>query len=132
MNPSLVQSTQSARRDWNALATSNEERATTSNARRATSNDKTSTDERTRGRLLYNPAPVKPGRTQLEDVLSSLADPSLRYADIRYTATHQQHVKVRNGEVDHLSSTVDRAIGVRVLVGDGWGFAATSDISEAV
>ena len=74
---------------------------------------------------------MKPGRAQLEDVLASLANPSLRYADVRYTATHQQHVKVRNGEVDHLSSTVDRAAGVRVLVGNGWGFAATSDTSEA-
>jgi TldD protein len=74
---------------------------------------------------------MKPGRAQLEDVLTSLSNPSLRYADVRYTATHQQHVKVRNGEVDHLSSTVDRAAGVRVLVGNGWGFAATSDTSEA-
>src|SRR5690349_13948093 len=73
---------------------------------------------------------MTPERTQLEEVLSSLTDPALRYADIRYTATHQQHVKVRNGEVDHLSSTVDRAIGVRVLMGNGWGFAATSDVSE--
>jgi TldD protein len=73
---------------------------------------------------------MKPGREQLADVLSSLASPSLRYADIRYTATHQQHVKVRNGEVDHLASTVDRAAGVRVLVGNGWGFAATSDTSD--
>ena len=74
---------------------------------------------------------MRPERAQLEDVLSSLADPSLRYADLRYTATHQQDVKVRNGEVDHLSSTVDRAVGVRVLVGNGWGFAASSDVSEA-
>lgn len=74
---------------------------------------------------------MNPGRTQLEDLLHSLANPSLRYADVRYTATHQQDVKVRNGEVDHLSSTVDRAVGVRVLVGNGWGFAATSDLSEA-
>ena len=72
---------------------------------------------------------MKPARAQLEEVLSSLASPSLRYADIRYTATHQQHVKVRNGEVDHLASTVDRAVGVRVLVGNGWGFAASSDVS---
>jgi TldD protein len=71
-----------------------------------------------------------PERAQLEEVLASLANPSLRYADVRYTATHQQHVKVRNGEVDHLSSTVDRAVGVRVLMGNGWGFAATSDLSE--
>jgi TldD protein len=74
---------------------------------------------------------MKPGRAQLEDVLASLANPSLRYADVRYTATHLQQVKVRNGEVDVLSSTVDRAVGVRVLMGNGWGFAATSDISEA-
>ncbi|HKO57170.1 MAG TPA: TldD/PmbA family protein [Thermoanaerobaculia bacterium] len=73
---------------------------------------------------------MKPYRELLEDVLGSLAGPALRYADIRWTATHQQHVKVRNGEVDHLSATVDRAVGVRVLVGNGWGFAATSDVSE--
>ena len=73
---------------------------------------------------------MKPTRQQLDDVLSSLRDPSLRYADIRYTATHHQDVRVRNGEVDHLASTVDRAVGVRVLVGNGWGFAAASDPSE--
>ncbi|MCU1349248.1 MAG: TldD/PmbA family protein [Acidobacteria bacterium] len=73
---------------------------------------------------------MKPERGQLEDVLASLANPALRYADIRHTATHQQHVRVRNGEVEDLASTVDRAVGVRVLVGNGWGFAACSDTSE--
>ena len=58
---------------------------------------------------------MTPTRAQLEDVLRGLD--GVRYADVRYTATRQQHVKVRNGEVDHLSSTIDRAIGVRVLVG---------------
>ena len=72
---------------------------------------------------------MTPSRDQIETALALLG--SARYADIRYTATHQQHVKVRNGEVDHLSSTVDRAIGVRVLAGNGWGFAASSDTSEA-
>src|SRR5512147_871745 len=74
---------------------------------------------------------MRPGRAQLEEVLASLSGPALRYSDIRYTETSQQHVKVRNGEVDHLSSTVDRAVGVRVLSGHGWGFAATSDLSPA-
>lgn len=74
---------------------------------------------------------MTPDRHLLEDILSSLESPTLRYADIRFTETSQQHVKVRNGEVDHLSSTVDRAAGVRVLVGNGWGFAATSDVSDA-
>lgn len=73
---------------------------------------------------------MTPEPSHLESVLRSLKDPALRYADARYTATHQQHVKVRNGEVDHLSSTIDRAVGVRVLVGNGWGFAASSDTSE--
>jgi TldD protein len=71
---------------------------------------------------------MKPERTLIEDVLSSLDKSDLRYADLRFTETDQQHVKVRNGEVDNLSSTVDRAVGVRVLVGNGWGFAATSDV----
>ncbi len=74
---------------------------------------------------------MPPSRQQLEDTLASLRDPSLRYADIRYTATYNQHVRVRNGEVDTLASTVDRAVGVRVLAGNGWGFAASSDTSEA-
>jgi TldD protein len=71
---------------------------------------------------------MKPTRAQLEEALAALRNPALRYADIRWTATHQQHVRVRNGEVDALASTVDRAIGVRVLVGNGWGFAATSHV----
>jgi TldD protein len=73
---------------------------------------------------------MKPTRAQFEQALKTLRNPALRYADIRWTATHQQHVRVRNGEVDALTATVDRAIGVRVLVGNGWGFAATSHVSE--
>lgn len=73
---------------------------------------------------------MQPPRAQLTDVLASLDDPALRYADIRYTETADQHVRVRNGEVESLASTVDRAVGVRVLVGNGWGFAASSDTGE--
>jgi TldD protein len=73
---------------------------------------------------------MKPARDLLTATLAALRNPALRYADIRWTSTDQQHVKVRNGEIDHLASTVDRAVGVRVLVGNGWGFAATSDPSE--
>ena len=71
-----------------------------------------------------------PDRALLDDVLASLRDPALRYADVRVTVTSEQHVRVRNGEVDTLAATVDRAAGVRVLVGNGWGFAAVSDVSE--
>lgn len=74
---------------------------------------------------------MKPSWDQLDDALRRLTARGVRYADIRYTATHQQHVRVRNGEVDHLAETVDYAIGVRVLVGNGWGFAASSETDEA-
>jgi TldD protein len=70
-------------------------------------------------------------RTQLDDVLKSLAADGLRYADARVTTTDHQDVRIRNGQVDSLSSNVDRAVGVRVLVGNGWGFAADSTVDEA-
>jgi len=73
---------------------------------------------------------MRPSRQQMEDALRALRNPLLRYADIRFTSTYVQHVRVRNGEIDTLTSTIDRAIGVRVLVGNGWGFAASSDFSE--
>lgn len=69
-------------------------------------------------------------RAFLDDVLASLREPRLRTADIRITTTHEQHVRVRNGEVETLASTVDSAVGVRVLVGNGWGFAASSDVND--
>src|SRR6266542_3050074 len=85
---------------------------------------------RQKHRSVLSPQSSVLSRQQLEDALKSLRDPRLRYADVRFTETHVQHVRVRNGEVDTLLSTVDRAIGVRVLAGDGWSFAASSDTSE--
>lgn len=70
-------------------------------------------------------------RRQLhEDVLKLLRERGARYADLRESTTTDESVKVRNGSVETLASGVDRAVGVRVLVGNGWGFAADSDTSE--
>jgi TldD protein len=66
----------------------------------------------------------------LDQILESLGR-STRYADIRITTTSEQLVRVRNGGVEQLASTVDRAFGVRVLAGNGWGFAGGSEVSEA-
>jgi TldD protein len=68
-------------------------------------------------------------RQLIEEVLRSLSAPRLRYADLRITTTESQHVRVRNGAVENLSESLDRAIGVRVLVGNGWGFAAESNVT---
>jgi TldD protein len=70
-------------------------------------------------------------RRQLhEDILKLLRERGARYADLRESTTTDETVKVRNGSVETLASGVDRAAGVRVLVGNGWGFAADSDTSE--
>ena len=70
-------------------------------------------------------------RSLFETTLKSLSSKGVRYADIRATTTSNEHVKVRNGAVENLSSATDRALGIRVLVGDGWGFAATSNHDES-
>jgi TldD protein len=70
-------------------------------------------------------------RRQLhDDVLKLLRERGARYADLRESTTTDETVRVRNGSVETLASGVDRAVGVRVLVGNGWGFAADSDTSE--
>jgi len=52
------------------------------------------------------------------------------YADARYVCTRQESVATRNGLVEGLTSSESRGVGVRVLVGGAWGFAATSDLTR--
>lgn len=70
-------------------------------------------------------------RDLLEQTIRKLLAEGARYADVRVTTTWREDVKVRNGKVETMLSTVDRGLGVRTLVGNGWGFAAASEISEA-
>lgn len=51
-----------------------------------------------------------------------------RYADIRVVRNTQQHISVKNGVVDGVQSSQNDGFGVRVLVGNGWGFAGSSRI----
>ncbi|HVT43085.1 MAG TPA: TldD/PmbA family protein [Thermoanaerobaculia bacterium] len=69
-------------------------------------------------------------RDLLEATLARLLREGARYADIRSTVTEHQIVKVRNGAIETLASTRDKGIGIRVLSGNGWGFAAESEDSE--
>lgn len=52
-----------------------------------------------------------------------------RYADARFVETTEQSIAVKNGLVEGLTNTETLGVGVRVLVGNGWGFAATRDLS---
>src|SRR6185437_12101327 len=55
------------------------------------------------------------------------------HADIRVVGDRQRSLATKNGKVGHASSSESLGIGVRVLVNEAWGFAATDDLRrEAV
>ncbi|MCC6189825.1 MAG: TldD/PmbA family protein [Anaerolineales bacterium] len=54
-----------------------------------------------------------------------------RYADVRLTTSTEQSLAVTNGRVDGLTYVESTGLGVRVLVGDAWGFAATRSLAFA-
>jgi len=54
-----------------------------------------------------------------------------RYADIRIVNSRQQMVSVKNGNVDGIGDQDSQGFGVRVLMGDSWGFASSAYVSAA-
>src|SRR5215469_1429715 len=55
------------------------------------------------------------------------------YADARIVDHRQRALATKNGKVGHAASNESLGIGVRVLVDDSWGFAASDDLGrEAV
>jgi TldD protein len=52
-----------------------------------------------------------------------------RYADIRIINNRQQMASVKDGHVDGIGDQDSQGFGVRVLVGDSWGFASSAYIS---
>jgi TldD protein len=54
-----------------------------------------------------------------------------RYCDVRIVETRQQVVSVKNGHVDGLGETDTQGFGVRVLVGNSWGFASSATLSKS-
>src|SRR5258706_273326 len=54
-----------------------------------------------------------------------------RYADARVMHRRTEGMEARNGEIEELTQTEDAGIGVRALVGSGWGFYAVPDLSAA-
>ncbi len=65
----------------------------------------------------------------LEAALDRAEAGGARYADARVVENRTESIAVRNGELELLESTEGVGIGIRVLVGDGWGFASTRDLS---
>lgn len=53
------------------------------------------------------------------------------YAEARHVHAVEEHLAVHDDLVDAVDATESEGIGVRVLVGGAWGFAATRDVSAA-
>ena len=53
------------------------------------------------------------------------------YADIRFENVRNERIEVRNGVVASLADARSTGYGVRALVDGAWGFAASSDLTDA-
>jgi TldD protein len=58
-------------------------------------------------------------------------DAGARYADARVMHRQYEAMAARNGAVEDVVQREDAGIGVRALVGSGWGFFAAPDLSDA-
>src|SRR3954468_18465630 len=58
-------------------------------------------------------------------------DAGARYADARVMLRRTEGMSARDGAVEDLSSDESAGLGVRALVGSGWGFYAVPDLSDA-
>src|SRR5258708_9481619 len=53
------------------------------------------------------------------------------YADARVVSIRNRSLTTKNGRVGHASESESLGIGVRVIAGGAWGFAASADLSRA-
>jgi TldD protein len=58
-------------------------------------------------------------------------DAGARYADARVVLRRTESMTARDGDVEDLGSAESAGLGVRALVGSGWGFYAVPDLSDA-
>ncbi|GAC1322206.1 MAG: TldD/PmbA family protein [Thermoleophilaceae bacterium] len=66
----------------------------------------------------------------LEDLMDS-ATIGADYADARVVHSRSEQISTRQGEVETLDNDEAVGLGVRVLVGGAWGFAATATVDRA-
>ncbi|ROR92102.1 TldD/PmbA family protein [Nocardioides aurantiacus] len=57
-------------------------------------------------------------------------DAGASYADARLMHRRYESMSARDGDVDDVTQDADSGIGVRALVGSGWGFFATPDLGD--
>jgi TldD protein len=72
---------------------------------------------------------------EFEDLAARALDTSAArgasYADVRFEVLRSERIEVRNGVVATLADGISTGFGVRALVDGAWGFAASSNTSDA-
>src|ERR1051325_7069961 len=63
--------------------------------------------------------------------LNVAATQGAQYADIRVVDQREQVVSVKNGNVDGIGDQNSQGFGVRVLIGNSWGFASSAYLDKA-
>ena len=65
-----------------------------------------------------------------ETAVQAALDAGARYADARVMHRRHESMSARNGEIEAVTHDADSGIGVRALVGSGWGFFAVPDLGD--
>src|SRR4029453_5993298 len=65
-----------------------------------------------------------------EAAVQAALDAGARYADARVMHRRHESMAAPNGENEPVSHDADSGIGVRAIVGSGWGFFATPDLGD--
>jgi TldD protein len=66
-----------------------------------------------------------------EAAVQAALDAGAAYADARVMHRRYESMSARNGDVENVTQDEDAGIGVRALVGAGWGFFAVPDTGDA-
>ena len=52
------------------------------------------------------------------------------YADIRINYGESNHIILKDGKIDEISSGAGKGVAVRVLYKNAWGFATSNDLND--
>ncbi len=69
-------------------------------------------------------------KEKLRQIVDVLRQQGVDYGDCRYVRTEKEGVRVSDGKVDAVTRDLDVGIGIRVLHGGSWGFAATANLTD--
>jgi len=65
-----------------------------------------------------------------KQALDAVAGPAVQYADVRLIHSRDRVLSTKNGRPGHVATDESLGLGIRVLQGGAWGFAATDDLSK--